>query len=205
MNDFIKLKLSCKNLIFNNLCCGSGRAFLTFSKPRMTSVLKRQMDQENLTWDTPVNYKPGQVAPGGGSSVNNLQMDWLKTHQTEFCPMTTPNPVYKELTMTASKMCSGNYNIPMKIEWFEYSSDGAHGYKGETMFTMNDLIQRRMRNFEFWNKLNKNKGCGQLYIDGFSTEPNYSFMDYLNGGISMSTVICIDFTQSNLPCSDPNS
>ena len=38
LNDFITMQLSCKNLQFNNLCCGPGKPFIVVSKARMTNT-----------------------------------------------------------------------------------------------------------------------------------------------------------------------
>lgn len=146
-----------------------------------------------------------RISAGGATSLAELNIEWLKVHNTETCRTGKINPKFNLITITASKLCSGNFNAPIKIEYWSHNESGEHTYKGETIISINEINDLKIFNFEFWNKYKNNKPCGHLYVENFVLKPNYSFSQYLKGGINISTIVCIDFTQSNLPMTDPNS
>ena len=47
----------------------------------------------------------------------------------------TTDPKFKKFLITASKLCTGNYDTPIKLEFFMHSGSGTHSYKGETIVT----------------------------------------------------------------------
>lgn len=173
----------------------------------MTSTLMRQMKEKKISLRPIIGETSNnRVVPTGTDIlINNLNVEWLKVYQTETSLISNANPRFKQFVITASKLCSGNYDTPIKIEFFQHSGSGTHSYKGETILTVNEFMNNKIYTYEMWNKQKKNKPAGILHIDTFRTEPNYTFSEYLKGGINISTIVCIDFTQSNLPPNDSDS
>ena len=85
-----------------------------------------------------------------------------------------------------------------------YRRSGSHVYKGEALITVNDIILRNQKQWQFTNPAN-NKPQGTLYLKNHKVELNYSFVEYLQGGMDISLVCCIDFTGSNGVPSSPSS
>ena len=214
LNDYITMSFGCKNLQFNNLCCGPGKPFMTISKARMNSTQIRQMKEKKISLRPQIgvqyskNILNNSIVPANNEMlINDLNVEWLKVYQTEVYHQASTDPRFKKFLITASKLCTGSYDTPLKFEFWQHSSSGTHVYKGETILTVNEIRKNTELGFSFemWNKFKKNKGAGQFSIDLFKTEPNYTFPEFLKGGINISTIVCIDFTQSNLPPNDSNS
>ena len=70
---------------------------------------------------------------------------------------------------------------------------------------MKSLNQKRnKKRYEFVNQKHHGKKCGTVDI-GMYQEKEYTFVEYLNGGLNISGITCIDFTGSNGDPNTPNS
>lgn len=47
--------------------------------------------------------------------------------------------------------------------------------------------------------------AGQLTLDGFRLKRQYSFLDYLRGGLELQLMVAVDLTRSNLGQTNPKS
>jgi hypothetical protein len=131
--------------------------------------------------------------------------EWLKVIETKVV-QDSHYPQSGRLDITASKLCGGDYNTPIKAEFWNHHSDGVHKYKGEVQFTINQLKQNNNNlSLKFKSKTKNSKECGTLLLQNLVTETNYTFGQFLEGGINISAVVCIDFTQSNGEPSDLSS
>ena len=88
--------------------------------------------------------------------------------------------------------------MPLKIELWDYHSNGSHVNLGETKFTIDEIRQQEnlSRRKEFRN-LKINKPQGTLIFDDFKLLKKPSFLDYISGGTQLNLVVAIDFTASN--------
>jgi hypothetical protein len=170
----VVLGWSCQKLDFSRWCCMAGSPFLVFYKPQITPQVKRQMESDQF---------------------NIKNCTWVKVHATEHYT-STEKPKFKPFSLTSSKLCSGDYNLPLKCEFWHFTYNGSHDMKGETTFTINSL-KNGANEFTFRNQAKGGKECGKLYLNYQNFLPDYSFSDYLRGGLGISTRVFIDFTGSN--------
>lgn len=172
--------MSGKDLDFSKWFGRSGNPKFLISKARMTEQLKLAMEN-------------GQTNGEGEFPVN----EWLKVHETEFYKG-TKNCHFNTIKISASKLCSGDYNLPLKVEFYNHkTSGGDHKYKGEVHFNLNTLLNLKQDTFTFKSKRKNGKECGILKIHEIKTVPNHSFSEYLAGGLNIQCLICIDYTASN--------
>lgn len=140
-NDYIYLKFGASKLDFNRWFGMNGSPFLVISKPRMSEAVRNQIERGNLN---------GNQIPAS---------DWLKVHQTEMVSG-EGDPTYREFKITASKLCNGDYNMPLRVEFYHYHANGDHKYKGETSFSINSIKNLNQKRFPFKCKKRNNKDVG---------------------------------------------
>lgn len=109
------------------------------------------------------------------------------------------------LKVTASKICSGNFDLPVRFLLLEFKANGGHIPKMSTTLTLNRIIQKNEREWGFIDPKTKQGGRGKLVLKDFKKEMNYAFIDYLRGGVEINMILSIDFTSSNKPPNDPQS
>ena len=51
------------------------------------------------------------------------------------------NPIFKPFSIDVAKICDSNYDAPIKIECYDWQSDGKHRIIGETVITLNTLLK----------------------------------------------------------------
>lgn len=89
--------------------------------------------------------------PDIAMDTKNLKQEWIKVHETE-PHFDSSNMRFKTFKITASKLCNGDYFQPIKVEFYNFKSNGSHTYKGECVFTINAVTTLQKRNFTFIDK-----------------------------------------------------
>lgn len=135
------------------------------------------------------------------SNPNNFQ--WVKVYSSEKGNKAAFD--LKRIRIHASKLCSGDYDIPLKFIIMNYRRNGSHIYKGEALIRVNDIFLRNQKSWEIKNPSNPKRKEGMVELIYKNLEINYSFIEYLQGGMDISLICCIDFTGSNGIPSQPSS
>ncbi|KAL4235385.1 Copine-9 [Mactra antiquata] len=132
-------------------------------------------------------------------------------HKTEVIKNTL-NPTWKPFSITARSLCNGDHNRTIKIECYDWDSDGGHDFIGEFTTTLADLVKAPTSNttYDVINpkkraKKRNYKHSGELMVMECRVEIVPSFLDYLQGGVDMNFTVAIDFTASNGNPSSPTS
>ena len=136
---------------------------MSIYKPRMSESIKKQIEQGNL------------------SNTSIPAQDWVKVYSTEYPDHNTKNHTFKPFKITASKLCSGDYHLPLKVEFYRFKYGKTPTYKGETIITVSQIKDLNMKNFTFYKKSGEKK-VGDLHVINLKVEPNYHFGDYIVGG-----------------------
>eukprot|EP00828_Plagiopyla_frontata_P028001 TRINITY_DN3627_c0_g1_i9.p1 TRINITY_DN3627_c0_g1~~TRINITY_DN3627_c0_g1_i9.p1 ORF type:complete len:494 (-),score=38.94 TRINITY_DN3627_c0_g1_i9:542-2023(-) len=114
-------------------------------------------------------------------------------HQTEVI-MHNLNPSWKEFEINLGKICSGDHYQPIKVEVWDYHSNGAHKLIGDLTFTIDELETQHKNNFIFTLGTTT---VGTLIVQSHSIIIRPQFLDYIRGGTQLALVTAIDFTSSN--------
>ncbi|XP_060559061.1 copine-8-like isoform X2 [Ruditapes philippinarum] len=132
-------------------------------------------------------------------------------HKTEVIKNTL-NPTWKPFSVTARTLCNGDHDRTIKVECYDWDSDGSHDLIGEFTTNLKELVKAPTSNtmFQVINpkkkaKKRNYKNSGELMVMNCKTEIVPSFLDYLQGGVEMNFTVAIDFTASNGNPSQPNS
>lgn len=127
------------------------------------------------------------------NDVTVQEPNWRLAHQTEHYDDNL-NPTFKDFHIEDQNLCYGDPNQAIKVEVWDYSRRGKHTWIGSLLFCINDIIRGEKR----WSFLDKkNKSAGVLINTSFFSQTNYDFLDYLQGGVILNTMLGIDFTLSN--------
>jgi hypothetical protein len=50
------------------------------------------------------------------------------------------NPIFKQMRISGNKLSKGDYNLPLKVEVWDWENSGKHRVVGMTYLYMSDLI-----------------------------------------------------------------
>ncbi|CAD8067375.1 unnamed protein product [Paramecium primaurelia] len=132
----------------------------------------------------------------------------ILVYETEFIKDSS-NPTWKTIQCKAQKLCNGDYQMPIKVELWDYRTSGKHLYLGETTFCIEELkesfAQNQPQKKEFRNKQKNNAPAGTISFDDFILKSKYTFLDYRQGGQQLNLILAIDFTASNGNPKEKNS
>lgn len=135
--------------------------------------------------------------------------DYTAVHKTEVIKNTL-NPHWSSFTIPLVTLCNGDKFRPIKIECFDWDSDGSHDMIGECQTTIDQLLTNPTTQLELIHPVKikkkknyKNSGCLQPVSVTIETKP--SFLDYITNGVEICCDVAVDFTASNGAVSSPNS
>lgn len=103
--------------------------------------------------------------------------------------------------MSERRLASNDHNKLLELRIYNYSKSGKHEVIGSVFFKLAELKEGVK-----FQVLNNAKQCvGYLRVDRFSSRTQYQFGDFLEQGLQLALVNCIDFTASNGIPSDRKS
>uniref|UniRef100_A0A3B3CKQ9 Copine-3 n=1 Tax=Oryzias melastigma TaxID=30732 RepID=A0A3B3CKQ9_ORYME len=134
---------------------------------------------------------------------------WQLAHRTEVVKNNL-NPTWKPFRIPLQSLCGGDMEKPIKVECYDYDSDGSHDLIGSfetTMKRLQETSRSSPAEFECINskKKQKKKGyknSGIVSVKMCQVVKEYTFLDYVMGGCQINFTVAIDFTGSN---GDPRS
>ncbi|KAK4304696.1 hypothetical protein Pmani_023368 [Petrolisthes manimaculis] len=134
---------------------------------------------------------------------SNDNNSFVPVHKTEYIRKTL-NPVWKPIIVPARILCAGEHNRTLKIECYDWDSDGGHDFIGECTTTLEQLLEgpSTSNTYPFINpkkkaKKSSYKDSGKLVLKSASTHIEPSFLDYIRGGTQIHFTVAVDFTASN--------
>lgn len=114
------------------------------------------------------------------------------------------NPDWRRKEYSVQKLCNGDRDRTIKVEVYDYHQNGSHNLLGEFQTSVNRLENGvgsenvyECVHPEKRGKKKKYKNSGLINLTYFKFHKNYSFVEYLRGGLDMNFVVAIDFTGSN--------
>ncbi|OWF55814.1 Copine-8 [Mizuhopecten yessoensis] len=141
----------------------------------------------------------------------NEDNSYTIVHKTEVIKNTL-NPTWRPFTVQARALCNGDYDRSIKVECYDWDSDGSHDFIGEFTTNMRELSRGAGSNNQFSvinpkKKAKKKKytNSGEAILMSYTMEIQHSFLDYIQNGTEMSFTVAVDFTASNGNPSSPTS
>ncbi|CAH0476660.1 unnamed protein product [Peronospora belbahrii] len=145
--------------------------------------------------------------------ISRLREDgesWTQVHRTETIDNNL-NPNWKRFELPLQQLCNGDYKRPLSLQVFDEDRGGKSELIGQVQTTLEEIQGKRGTNFVLHNEmLKKKKGkkytnAGLLVAAEADIYREHTFIDYLRGGLEISLIIGIDYTESNGPPNDPRS
>ena len=118
------------------------------------------------------------------------------------------NPTWKEFAIPTRDLCNNNHDRPLKIEVFDWDDGGKDDFIGGFTASLATLLDApSSKSFPLVSEKKRRKkkhyvDSGQLKVIKTAVAKEDSFMDYIQGGMSINFSVAIDFTLSN---GDPHS
>eukprot|EP00794_Sanderia_malayensis_P019198 gene19198-21120_t len=139
----------------------------------------------------------------------NEDNSFSAVHKTEVIKNNL-NPSWNAFTLPVVNLCNGDYDRTIKVDCFDWDSDGSHDLIGEMFFTMNELktnlsLSKELINQKKKKKKSHYKNSGSIEFNNVKIVMNPSFVDYLHRGVEICFTVAVDFTASNGNPSTPSS
>jgi len=137
---------------------------------------------------------------------------WAVVKRSEVI-MKTLNPTWAPFEISAKILCNGDHVRPLKFDVYDWDSDGSHDYIGSFVTSLEKLeasaIEQTgipcINDDKKRKKGSKYKNSGTIFITSCQIETQPTFVEYLQGGVSMNFSVAIDFTASNGDPRQPQS
>ncbi|XP_068604065.1 copine-3-like isoform X1 [Brachionichthys hirsutus] len=137
------------------------------------------------------------------------QTGWQLAHRTEVVNNNL-NPTWKPFRIPLQSLCGGDMDKSIKVECYDYDSDGSHDLIGTfetTMTRLKEASRTSPAEFECVNSKKKQKkksykNSGVVSVKLCQVLKEYTFLDYIMGGCQINFTVAVDFTGSN---GDPRS
>ncbi|KAK3771254.1 hypothetical protein RRG08_024333 [Elysia crispata] len=128
---------------------------------------------------------------------------WQIVHRTEVVKNNL-NPSWRPVTLPVHGLCGGNKNQQIKIDCYDWDSDGSHDYIGGFITTLEDMLKAGMNEVSYpcinAHKKAKKKhysNSGIINISSCKLVKEHTFLEYIFGGMQINFTVGIDFTASN--------
>ncbi|ESO91350.1 hypothetical protein LOTGIDRAFT_228802 [Lottia gigantea] len=123
----------------------------------------------------------------------NEDNSYTVVHKTEVVKNNL-NPTWRPFGVAVRTLCNGDYDRSIKIECYDWDSDGTHDLIGEFTTNLRELAKGPGAHNEY-----------QVTLMSSRIIQIHSFLDYIKGGMQMNFTVAIDFTASNGNPSHPTS
>ncbi|XP_013395668.1 copine-3 isoform X3 [Lingula anatina] len=128
---------------------------------------------------------------------------WQPVHRTEV-RKNTLNPTWKPFKLNLNTLCFNQPKLQIKIDCYDHDDDGSHDLIGGFTTTLTELLKAETSQVE-WPAINPKKqakkknyhNSGLIYLTEAKITKEYSFLDYVFGGMQINFTVGVDFTASN--------
>jgi len=128
---------------------------------------------------------------------------WTVVKRSEII-MKNLNPNWAPFSISARELCNSDHERPLKIDIYDWDSDGTHDYIGSFVTSLSKLESSAIEqtgipviNDEKKRKKSSYKNSGTFFVESCKIETQPSFIEYLQGGVTMNFSVAVDFTASN--------
>lgn len=129
--------------------------------------------------------------------------NWQLVHRTEVIKNNL-NPKWKPFELKAQTLCKGDRQLKIKIDCYDWDSDGSHDFIGSCVTTLGDMEKATDKSLS-WPLMNPKKAAkkssyknsGKLVLRSIRVMKLTSFLEYIFGGMQINFTVAIDFTGSN--------
>ncbi|GBG65344.1 hypothetical protein CBR_g50707 [Chara braunii] len=93
----------------------------------------------------------------------------------------TVSPAWNEIVVSVQQICNGDFIRPLKLECFDWFTNGSHSLIGECVCSMQELKDKfeRREPIVLMHPASRGGASGRLHVDRYTIEPYHSFLDYV--------------------------
>ncbi|XP_041375225.1 copine-3-like isoform X2 [Gigantopelta aegis] len=136
---------------------------------------------------------------------------WQIVHRTEVIKNTL-DPAWRPITISMASLCGGDLDKTLKIDVCDWDNDGSHDLIGGFTTCVNDMLKAQQKEVS-WQCINPKKQAkkkhythsGVVILSSCQITQEYSFLDFVFGGLQVNLTVGIDFTASNGDPREPTS
>ncbi|KAK0045850.1 copine-3 [Biomphalaria pfeifferi] len=128
---------------------------------------------------------------------------WQVIHRTEVVKNNL-NPSWRPVNISVHSLCGGNRQQQIKIDCYDWDSDGSNDYIGGFTTTLEEILKSSAGEISFPcinpSKQAKKKNytnSGVIFISSCQLVKEHTFLEYVFGGMQINFTVGIDFTASN--------
>jgi len=128
---------------------------------------------------------------------------WSVVKRSEII-MKNLNPNWAPFEISARELCNSDHDRPLKIDIYDWDSDGTHDYIGSFTTSLSKLEAAGIEqtgipviNEDKKRKKSSYKNSGTFFVQSCKIETQPTFIEYLQGGVTMNFSVAVDFTASN--------
>lgn len=133
---------------------------------------------------------------------------WIQIYKSETIKNNL-NPSWKAFKLMNHALCNGDAHRPILFQVFDEDEHSDNDLIGECQVTLAQILQNKPVQFELIHPKNdsktKKKISGTLVFERAELERNWTFMDFVFGGLQLNFMVAVDFTGSNGDPNDKNS
>lgn len=145
-------------------------------------------------------YRPGDSYLV--QKVPSLINEWILVSQTIHIDDDL-NPDFGSVVIPTERLCKGYLKAVLKFEIWDFSPTGKHVLISTGYEFFDELLTKNKKEIATFHQ--GSDFAGNIQIGDISKNDFYSIVDYMKAGLNISLSIAIDFTGSNLPCTNPRS
>ncbi|XP_055892331.1 copine-3-like [Biomphalaria glabrata] len=136
---------------------------------------------------------------------------WQVIYRTEVVKNNL-HPEWRAFNLDLPTLCSGDWSKPIRLTVFDSDKNGSYDLIGGATTSMSEMI-KAISNEVTWScihevKKSKKKNytdSGRIILNSLQMFKEFSFLEYIFGGLQMNLTVAIDFTSSNGKPDDPKS
>ena len=127
--------------------------------------------------------------------------------------MKTLNPTWTPFEISVRDLSNGDHDRPLKIDVYDWNSNGTHDFIGSITTSLSKLnilfVEKTgvacINEEKKRKKGSSYKNSGMFFVQHCQIETQPTFVEYLQGGVSMNFSVAVDFTASNGDPRGPDS
>ncbi|KAK6185839.1 hypothetical protein SNE40_007985 [Patella caerulea] len=135
---------------------------------------------------------------------------WQVVHRTEVVKNNL-NPSWRPFSIPLQIACGGDRKKRIRMDVYDWDSDGSHDFIGGFMTNIEEMTAQGKE--PSWPCINEKKKAkkkkytdsGVVVLTSCKITKDYSFLDYIFGGMQINFTVGIDFTASNGNPREPSS
>lgn len=142
----------------------------------------------------------------------NEDNSYTVVHKTEVIKNTL-NPTWRPFTVKARVLCNGDYDRSIKFDCYDWDSDGSsHDLIGSFVTNLRKLTSQNLSENDYEcihpkkkAKKKSYKHSGKVSLIAAKLEEEYTFLEFVRGGMELNFTVAVDFTASNGNPTQPTS